>query len=299
MPLPSNKVIAVVIPTFKRKACVDTLCSQLLAQVLQSVKLEIIVVVDGKTDGTWELLADKYPCVHKIAGNGNWWFTRSVNEGFKYADKQLAPDFGLILNDDLEVEPNYIQTLYEALLSVDSENSIMGSATLTTGNPQKVYFAGTRKIIRWRFKSINYVPFFSDYDAASFTGIRPSESLPGRGTLVPFTILKALNYLDEVFVQYASDDDFCLRALKKGFKVFISLDARVYSHIDLTGVGASYIKYPFKVFLKSLFNPYSSLHLGTALRMVLRHGDKRVLPLGIAIAVAGKFKAYFFNKKHF
>ena len=297
--MPENKIIAVVIPTFNRADCLKKLAAQLCGQQLSGLTLEIVVAVAGHSDGTWEMLDKEFPEIHKLKWDKDWWFTRSVNKGFAYAEAQLNPDYGLILNDDLEIEPDYIQTLYRACTSLHSDKVIMGSATLTAGKPTLVYFGGTEKIIRWRFKSVNYFPVFSPFVPAEFTGIRPSESLPGRGTFAPFAVFKSLNYLDEVFPQYASDDDFCLRALKKGYKVYISLDARVYSHIEKTGAGASYIKYPLGVFLKALFNKHSFVHLGTALRMVARHGDKRLLPLGMAIAVAGKFKAYFFNRKHY
>ena len=93
--------IAAIIPTFNRKKKLSIILKQLQAQVFQKkIFLEIVVVIDGSSDGTLEMIKTQYPTVHVVLGNGNWWYTKSMNKGFQYAQK-LSPDFILTINDDV------------------------------------------------------------------------------------------------------------------------------------------------------------------------------------------------------
>lgn len=66
--------ISVTIPTFNRKDYLKILLFQLENQKLNvNINLNIIVVNDGSTDGTSEMLTKELPHVTMILGNGNWW----------------------------------------------------------------------------------------------------------------------------------------------------------------------------------------------------------------------------------
>ena len=71
--------IAAIIPTFNRKDYLKVLLSQLQNQNKERFTLEIIVVVDGSTDGTLEMLENEFPEVHIVKGTGDWWYTKSMN----------------------------------------------------------------------------------------------------------------------------------------------------------------------------------------------------------------------------
>ena len=81
---PINK-LSVIIPTYNRKNYLSSLLAQLKKQVLSNVEMSIIAVVDGSTDGTPEMLGSKFPEVSIVHGNGQWWWTKSINEGCKFA----------------------------------------------------------------------------------------------------------------------------------------------------------------------------------------------------------------------
>ena len=99
-----NFHVAAVIPTFNRKDKLNVILTQLASQILlPNLMLEIIVCVDGSTDGTNEMIMEKFPSVHIVSGDGTWWYTKSMNMGFKYA-QSLKIDFVLTLNDDIEIK---------------------------------------------------------------------------------------------------------------------------------------------------------------------------------------------------
>ena len=77
--------LCIIIPTFNRKKQLSVLLHQFKQQKSNGIRFNIVVVVDGSTDGTIELLESEFPEVIIVKGSGNWWFTRSLNEGCKYA----------------------------------------------------------------------------------------------------------------------------------------------------------------------------------------------------------------------
>src|SRR5688572_11601688 len=106
--------IAAIIPTFNRRQELSDLLWMLgNMDMPEKCELDIIAVVDGSTDGTIEMLTRDFPHVHIVKGTGNWWYTRSINEGFKYADR-LRPDLILTLNDDIIVHDDYLLKLVAA-----------------------------------------------------------------------------------------------------------------------------------------------------------------------------------------
>lgn len=287
--------IAAIIPTFNRKEYLKILLSQLQNQNREDFTIEIIVVVDGSNDGTYEMLNNYFPEVHIVKGTGDWWYTKSMNEGFKYAEK-FKPDYVLILNDDVEIGENYIQQLLNGINKLE-KNSIIGSICFTLKKPCRVTSSGVRKISRLSGRSITYYKFGDEVDPDKLSGMYLSEVLPGRGTLIPTKVLKELNYFDEYFKQYLSDFDFCLRAKEKGYKIYISWNAKVFSHVDKTSYSSSYKRFSLSNYLSSFVDVYSRNHILQRIIYFWRHRTKVFLPLSLSIWLLAVTRANLCKKK--
>ncbi len=283
--------IAVVIPTFNRKNYLRDVIDDFNNQKNGDFELQLIVVVDGSTDGTVEMIIRDYPEIKMIKGNGDWWYTKSMNEGFKKA-VDLDVDYVLTMNDDVQLPMDYVDQLHKAQKE-KGNGCIMGSISLTKSSPLKITFAGVPEIKWWRYKQVNYITPFSEVKLEDLKGIKPTQVLPGRGMLIPIERLTELNFFDEAMVQYGSDDDFCLRANKKDIPVFVSFEAIVYSYEKMTGAGNPLLKTSVWNFTRSFFNKYSSRHLNKTAKMASRHGNALLLPLTMLIVIIGSYKSYF------
>lgn len=287
--------INIVIPTFNRCQLLERLLRQIESQASQikDVDFRTIIVVDGSTDRTYEMLESQFPRVEVVKGSGSLWYTKSMNVGFEKAF-ELGGDYILTLNDDVVLDDNYLRIM--ALYAATNEPGIIGSLSLTMHEPPRILFSGVRKYIRWRQKNLKYHSVFAEYDE-SMTGIHKTVVLPGRGMLIPQSLVKQLNGFDEYFVQYHSDEDFCLRAARLGASVRVSWDAKLLSYVEKTAAATSYMHVSAKVFFKSFLNPYSRLYVPQKARFYYRHGVKLLWPITMLTFFLSNIKAWKFNKK--
>ncbi len=292
------KKVAIIIPTFNRKAYLKKLLLQLAGQNnLLNIDLIPVIVLDGSTDGTSIMLEREFKEVVVLKGPGNWWWTKSVNEGIRYALHAFNPDALLLLNDDSQIGPEYTDSLVNAL-QLAGDRSIIGSLSITERVPHRVSFSGIKSINWYLLKKEIYHPGFEFLYKIPDKGLIPTYALNGRGTFLRTSLFKDLGYLNErVFPQYGSDDDLALRAWKKGYRVMISYSCKVIDRTEETSKGSALRGDNTSVFIKSFFSRHSVNYIPKQLSFFYFHGIKLLLPYYFAKFILGTSFAYFFKYK--
>ncbi len=287
------KKLVIVIPTFNRCRLLRKTLTQLVQQAteLNDIDTSIVVVNDGCTDETASMISREFPQVVQLITSGNLWYTKSMNVGFVEA-VNLKADQVLTLNDDLELKTDYLRQLTNAAAKY-SEPTIIGSTSLTYDKPHRVTFSGVKKIAWWRFKQTNYHAYLAQIPEGSLFGEHESVLLPGRGMLIDARILKEIGFFEPKLVQYASDDEFCYRASSSGYKVYVSWDAIIYSHHELTGAGVAHLKPTFLKFCKGFFNPYTKNYWKKHSFILWNYGIKPLFPLTFTMVLLGEFYSFF------
>jgi glycosyltransferase involved in cell wall biosynthesis len=111
--------VTIVIPTYNRAYCLDRSISSVLSQSFRD--LELIIVDDGSTDGTAEMLkgyADER--IRVVAHGNNRGVTAGLNTGF---DNARGDWIGLIGSDD-EYLPGALEKLVDRIKSIPEDQKL-------------------------------------------------------------------------------------------------------------------------------------------------------------------------------
>lgn len=126
--------ISVVIPTYNRRAIVRQSLETLFRQSLSPSQFEIIVVVDGSTDGTAASLRDLHPtCGYRVIEQQNHGPASARNAGFRAAEAKLV----LFLDDDMRCDPALLATHLSAHQGPGAK-VVFGSIFLSPDSPKSV-----------------------------------------------------------------------------------------------------------------------------------------------------------------
>lgn len=101
--------VTVVIPNYNGEKLLETCLDSLKKQTFQAFKT--LVVDNNSTDGSRELLEEQFPWVEVVKMDKNYGFTGAVNEGIR----RTATPYVLLLNNDTEVETEFVGELYKAI----------------------------------------------------------------------------------------------------------------------------------------------------------------------------------------
>jgi GT2 family glycosyltransferase len=220
--------IFVLIPVHNRKDLTVQCTKDLIAQDTKN-EIEIVIIDDGSTDGTNEALGQlEILCksglrrVEIIQGNGNWWWSRCIEEAIQYVKPRLhIEDRILFLNDDVRLNPNYCSTLI-------SVNEKFGDCIVMS---QLVDILDGSIIdspisVLSDTLEIRALPV----DHSTLGSVSKSDVAPGRGTLYPAGLfLHDLNVDRRRLPHYLSDYEFSVRAKRTGLDILCSHDSKVFT----------------------------------------------------------------------
>ena len=247
----------------------------------RGMEAAVVVADNGSTDGSQQLLAERFPDVRCIPLGENLGFTG----GYNRALEQVEAEYYVLLNSDAEVAPDWLAVLRD-WMKLHPRCGVCGPKLLDFSERGRFEYAGAaggyvdrlgypfcrgrvmHKVARDR----------GQYD-------RPAQVLwvSGACLMVRSSVWKQLGGLDDRFFAHMEEIDFCWRAQLAGWTVEVVPQARVY-HV---GGGTLATDSPFKMKL----NYRNNLLLlennlpGTVgpVRARLLLGLRRLLDLGSAL----------------
>lgn len=277
-------MLAIIIPTYNRKNLLERLLDSLYQQAEFS-NSGIVIVVDGSQDGTIEMLKQKFCKLFIVYGDGNFWWTKSVNIGIQYATEKGFDEF-LLMNDDSWVPEGFLERIICEYHK--NKNCILGSTSVTIEEQPRIFFSGIRRVQWFSASLIRYHKFLENYDKKTIKGIHESLFLPGRGLYFSKCVVDKIGLFDDaLFPQYYADFDFTYRAYKEGVRTLVSWSNPVFSYADQTAKG-NQISITLLDFLKSLFSPMSPNNLRKTYAFYRRHAGPLFL-FGFLMHLTKKF----------
>ena len=224
--------VTVVIPNYNGlrflKDCLDAMERQTMKEVVT------VVIDNGSTDESVPFMEANYPWVKIVRMKENTGFCHAVNEGIKLSETPYV----LLLNNDTEVEPRFVEELYKAIDASEDIFSV-SSKMLNFVDRDIMDDAGDGySAIGWQYQ--RGVGRHEKYY------MKPANvfSACAGAAIYRKSVFEEIGYFDKSHFAYLEDMDMGYRAKVYGYRNMYCPKARVY-HV---GSGSSGSKYnDFKV----------------------------------------------------
>ena len=203
--------------------CIKTL-------MLQSYEnFEIIVVDNGSTDRSVDLLKSEYPNVIVIETGSNNGVAEGNNIGIRNAIERNC-EYILLLNNDTEVDKDLINNLME-----DANESTMVTGKMYYYEPKNVIWCAGGEMNRNKATTIHYGEDTLDkgqFDQDKFVNYTPTCCL-----LIHKNIFNKIGLMDPKYFMYYDDTDFCIRAINSGIRILYKSSAKLWHKVSSSSGG--------------------------------------------------------------
>lgn len=230
----SNPVadVAVVIVSYHCRERVLAAVGSLLDSLVAPLRMDVVVVDNGSTDGTAEALAQEYPSVEVMELHRNAGFSAANNIGIAATGSRHV----LILNPDTIVETGAIERLVEWLDEHPAAGVVAPRLVNPDGTDQltaRAFPTASAAVFGRRSPITRLMPnnrwstrFLAGRD---HTGDDPFEIdwVSGAAMMVPRRVIDRVGGFDEDFFLYWEDADWCRRIKNAGYSVWCLPKARI------------------------------------------------------------------------
>ena len=187
----------VVIPTFNGRSLLTEALEHLAAQ---TVPHDVVVVDNGSTDGTVELVSQRFPDVRVVALDENVGFGRAINRGVEVS----STDAIVLVNNDVLCPPEF---LAELLAPFDDEGVDMVAGVLVQHDrPDRVDSAGIELDTTLRSWDMLW-----NRPSSELASARQPVGPCGGAAAFRTEAFRAVGGFDEAFFAYWEDVDLALR----------------------------------------------------------------------------------------
>lgn len=236
--------VYILLPVHNRRAITEKFIDCLIAQSYSNYHL--ILIDDGSTDGTDEMVREKIDNLTIIKGSGNWWWAGSLQQGVDWLKQNGVEDRDAIvfMNDDVTFEQDFLQVAVNLL---DQQVGMLLPQVLNekTGHPEESGVeADMKKLI-------------------FITATSPGKinCLPTRGLFMRMSDLRRVgDFYPRLLPHYLSDYEFTIRANRMGVSLLTSPKLLIRLDNEATGFrsfeGLSFLDFVRRYFSKrSASNP--------------------------------------------
>lgn len=212
--------VHILMPVHNRRKVTQRCIESLAAQSHRDFHL--VLIDDGSTDGTVDMVRERLGDVTVLRGDGTWWWGGSLHQGYLWLASHAAPqDVVLILNDDTTFEPGF---LAEALQALEGRPRTLLLAQLYSAETGKFVEAGVAV----------------DWASLRFHGVTDPARIncfSTRGLFMRVRDMLEIGGFHPILLpHYASDYEYTIRAHRKGFTLASSPNVRIWFTEGTTGI---------------------------------------------------------------
>jgi len=197
-----------------------------------SLTLDVCVIDNNSIDGSFALIHHKFPHIKLIQNIENIGFSRANNQGIREAQGKYI----LLLNPDTLWIDDSLQQMVE-YMNNHPEVGVLGPKLLNT-DVQSIQYWGARRLPRpldtfFEYSKLSSIfprshvfnrQLMGDWD---HTDSREVQCLSGACLLIRREALHEVGLLDEGYLLYSEDTDFCHRVYLTDWKMYYFAGARL------------------------------------------------------------------------
>jgi N-acetylglucosaminyl-diphospho-decaprenol L-rhamnosyltransferase len=207
---------------------------ELLARCLESVeaetrglRVETVVVDNGSTDGSPEMVATRFPRARLVRNEANRGFAAANNQALGFG----AGRYALLLNSDAVLLEDSLAHMVRFL----DEHPEAGAAGVRLLNPDGSFqwsFADFPSLfgellLLTKLSRLFQPPTFPSYPPERSRETRTVDWVSGACLIVRRAAISRVGLLDDEYFMYSEEVDWCYRLRRAGWAVFYLPDARV------------------------------------------------------------------------
>ena len=198
-----NEKIYILLPVHNRRETTSRFICSLNAQSYRNFHL--VLIDDGSTDGTADLVGEAVPSVVVLRGTGGWWWAGALQRGYDWLNDHQADaaDFVLMINDDTEFAPDFLERALSLLRG--RERSMLQAWCYCRASGDLIDSGGRMDWRKFRFSQAE--------------SVEAINCLSTNGLLMRIGDFRATGgFYPKLLPHYLSDYEFSMRACRLGIK---------------------------------------------------------------------------------
>ena len=282
LPAPAGAVapegVWVVMPVHNRVGFTRACLGALGRQTVNGFR--IVVVDDGSSDGTAEMILREFSAVRLLRGDGTLWWTGATNLGVAEALGGGATHI-LTLNNDTVPAEDFVECLLRS--AGVAPGALIGAYAVDAATGAPVYAGET---IRWATAS------YQSHLGGERRRVEVTH-FPGRGLLIPVEVFGQIGYFDgEHFPQTAADYDFTHRARRAGYRIYCEGSAVLRVYPEASGDSKYRREKGWGNYYRHLFDVKGGGNLRVFFWYAVRNCPWALLPVCLPVGMARRAAGY-------
>lgn len=242
------KIVVIILNWNNKELTLECLQSLQKIKVPPKSQVSFLIVDNGSTDGSVRAIEARYKDIKIIENKKNLGYAEGNNVGMRYALGKGA-DYLLIVNNDLEVDENFLVQLIEAAKKEKKAGLFS----------PKIYFAPGYEFHKERYKETDkgkviwYAGGIIDWDnilsphrgvdeidRGQYNKVVETDYTSGSCLLIKRAVLEKIGLFDKKFFMYWEDSDLSQRAKRAGWQVLYVPQAKIWHKVAASSaIGSS------------------------------------------------------------
>jgi len=223
--------ISIIIPHFNGKEILTNCLNSLLKNNYKNY--EILVVDNGSTDGSQEIIRKEFSSVKLIENKTNKGYAGGCNSGISYTQGKYI----LFLNNDVEVAKNFLEEMYKAIESDDNIGMVQPKLLSMQNKTHFDYSGGAGgEIDIFGFPFARGRVFIElEKDTSQYDDMTQNIFwASGTAVLIRRSLMDRIGFFDEDFFAHMEEIDLNWRAQLVGYKSVVTLETYLFHYSGYT-----------------------------------------------------------------